>query len=166
MSLTWLVVLRAISCSLLIYFDSLTAAGGLHCCHFSLSTCNRTDLKQIVSNKDSRFRVWFKNSHSALGVVVQNEIIGMHQAENRCKEIEETTKIGLRTIQRIIKNWKDCGEPSVLSNKSSWIKILNNPKRWSLKHFVKSDRRKSTVKFRSMFNIEGFHADNVKRKAV
>lgn len=30
------------------FLDSLTAAAGLHCCHFSLCTCNKTDLKQNV----------------------------------------------------------------------------------------------------------------------
>lgn len=36
----------------------------------------------------------------------------MHQAEKTSKEIAETAKIGLRTVQRIIKNWKDIGDPS------------------------------------------------------
>ena len=36
----------------------------------------------------------------------------MHQAEKTSKDIAETTKIGLRTVQRIIENWKDSGEPS------------------------------------------------------
>lgn len=35
------------------------------------------------------------------------QIIGLHQAKKT-----ETTKIGLRTVQRIIKTWKDSGEPS------------------------------------------------------
>ena len=41
----------------------------------------------------------------------KGQIIGMHQAEKTSKEIAETTKIGLRTVQHIIKNWKDSGEP-------------------------------------------------------
>ena len=32
--------------------------------------------------------------------------------EKTSKEIAENTKIGLRTVQRISKNWKDSGEPS------------------------------------------------------
>ena len=41
------------------------------------------------------------------------------------KEIAETTKIGLRTVQRIIKNWKDSGrEPSSSRKKCGWKKIL------------------------------------------
>ncbi len=42
----------------------------------------------------------------------KGQIIGMHQAKKTSKEIAETTKIGLRTVQRIIKNGKDSGEPS------------------------------------------------------
>lgn len=34
----------------------------------------------------------------------KGQIIGMHQAEKTPEEIEETTKIGLRTVQHIIKN--------------------------------------------------------------
>ena len=41
----------------------------------------------------------------------KGQIIGMHQAEITSKEIAETTKIGLRTVQCFIKNWKDSGEP-------------------------------------------------------
>ena len=40
------------------------------------------------------------------------QIIGMHQAEKTSKETAETTKIGLRTVQHIFKNWKASGEPS------------------------------------------------------
>ena len=32
-------------------------------------------------------------------------------------EIAENTKIGLKSVQRIIKNWKDGGEPSSLRKK-------------------------------------------------
>ena len=45
-------------------------------------------------------------------VFEKGQIIGMHQAEKTSKEIAETTKIRLRTVQRIIKNRKDSGEPS------------------------------------------------------
>ena len=37
----------------------------------------------------------------------KGQIIGMHQAEKISKKIAETTKNGLRTVQRIIKNWRD-----------------------------------------------------------
>jgi len=47
----------------------------------------------------------------------KGQIIGMHQAKKTSKEIAETTMIGLRTVQRIIKNWKDSGEPSSLRKK-------------------------------------------------
>ncbi len=47
----------------------------------------------------------------------KGQIIGMHQAKKTSKEIAETTKIGLRTVQHIIKNWKDSGEPSSLRKK-------------------------------------------------
>lgn len=43
----------------------------------------------------------------------------MHQAEKTSKEIAETTKIGLRTVQRIIENWKDSGEPRNVAGKKS-----------------------------------------------
>ena len=33
----------------------------------------------------------------------KGQIIGLHQAKKTTKEIDETTKIGLRTVQRIIK---------------------------------------------------------------
>ena len=39
----------------------------------------------------------------------RGQIIGMHQ---RSKEIAGTTIIELRTVQHMIKNWKDNGEPS------------------------------------------------------
>ena len=41
----------------------------------------------------------------------KGQIIGMHQAEKTSKGIAETIKIGWRTVQRIIENWKDSGEP-------------------------------------------------------
>ena len=47
----------------------------------------------------------------------------MHQAEKTSKEIAETTKIGLRAVQRIIKNWKDRGEQFVFEEKCGWKKI-------------------------------------------
>ena len=37
----------------------------------------------------------------------KGQIIGLHQAKKTTKEIVETTKTGLRTVQRIFKNLKD-----------------------------------------------------------
>ncbi|MEQ2220888.1 hypothetical protein ILYODFUR_010208 [Ilyodon furcidens] len=74
----------------------------------------------------------------------------MHQAEKTSKEIAETTKIGLRTVQRIIKNWKD-----IVFEEEMWPeKILNDRHRQSLKRLVKSNRRKTTVELRALFNSE------------
>ena len=39
----------------------------------------------------------------------KGQIIDMNQADKTSKQISET-KIGLRTVQCIIKNWKDSGE--------------------------------------------------------
>ena len=50
----------------------------------------------------------------------KGQIIGMYQAKKTSKEMAETTKIGLRTVQRIIKNWKDSGEPSSSRKKCGW----------------------------------------------
>ena len=74
----------------------------------------------------------------------KGQIIGMHQAEKASKEIAETTKIGLRTVQRIIKNWKDSGDPLHSRKKYGRKKILNDRDRRSLKRLVKSNRRKTT----------------------
>lgn len=84
----------------------------------------------------------------------KGQIIGMHQAEKTSKEIAETTKIGLRTVQRIIKNWKDSGDPSSSRKKCGRKKILNDRDRRSLKRVVRSNRRKTTVELRAMFNSE------------
>ncbi|KAG2461113.1 RFNG acetylglucosaminyltransferase, partial [Polypterus senegalus] len=66
----------------------------------------------------------------------KGQIIGMHQAEKTSKEIAETTKIGLRTVQRIIKNWKDGGDPSSSRMKCGRQKILNDRDRRSLKRLT------------------------------
>ena len=44
-----------------------------------------------------------------VGLFEKGQIIGMHQAEKTSKETAETTKIGLRTVQHFIKNWRDIG---------------------------------------------------------
>ena len=54
----------------------------------------------------------------------KGQVIGMHQAEKTSKEIAENTKIGLRAVQRIIKNWKDREEPSSSRRKCGRKKIL------------------------------------------
>ena len=81
------------------------------------------------------------------------KIIGMHQAEKTSNEIAETSKIGLRTGQRITKNWKDSGEPLFLRKKCG-EKILIDRDQRSLKGLVKSNRRKTTVELRAMFDSE------------
>lgn len=47
------------------------------------------------------------------------------QAVKTSKEVAETTSTGLRTVQTIIKNWKDGREPSYLEKKyvfkKSWL---------------------------------------------
>ena len=42
----------------------------------------------------------------------KGQIIGLYEAKKTTKEISETTKIGLRTVQRFIITRKDSGEPS------------------------------------------------------
>lgn len=39
------------------------------------------------------------------------QMIGLHQGKQTAKEITETFKIGLRTVQCINKTWKESGEP-------------------------------------------------------
>ncbi|MED6272004.1 hypothetical protein CHARACLAT_025883, partial [Characodon lateralis] len=53
-------------------------------------------------------------------VCFRSQIIGMHQAQKTSKEIAETTKTGLRTVQHIIKKWKDSGDPSS-SKEEMWL---------------------------------------------
>ncbi|KAK1796679.1 hypothetical protein P4O66_009702, partial [Electrophorus voltai] len=84
----------------------------------------------------------------------KGQIIGMHQVEKTSMEIAETTKIGLRTVQRIIKKWKDSGETSSSRKESGLKKILNDRDRRSLKRVVKSNHRKTTIELRDMFNSE------------
>lgn len=52
-----------------------------------------------------------------------------HQAVKTSKEVAETTSSKLRTLQTIIKNWKDGGEPSL----NVWKK---NPKKTAVEHTV------------------------------
>lgn len=81
----------------------------------------------------------------------KGQIIGMHQAEKTSKEIAEAAKIGLRTVQRIIKNWKDSGDPSTSRKKCGRKKIPNDRDRRSLKRLVRSNQRKTTVELRAKF---------------
>ena len=80
----------------------------------------------------------------------KGQITSMHQATTS-KEIAETTNIGLRTVQRIIKNWKDRREPSSSRKKCGQKKILTDRDQGSLKHLVRSDGRKPTVELRVMW---------------
>ena len=50
------------------------------------------------------------------------KIIGLHQAKKITKDITETTKIGFRTVQCVIKTWKDSGELSSWRKKCGWEK--------------------------------------------
>ena len=65
----------------------------------------------------------------------KGQIIGMHQAKKTSKELAETTKIRLRTVQHI-KNWKDSGESSSSREKCGLKKILNGCDQRSLKRLV------------------------------
>lgn len=51
-------------------------------------------------------------------------ITGLHQAKKTTKEIAESTKIGLRTVLRIMKTWKDSGEQSSSRKKCGQIRNL------------------------------------------
>lgn len=44
-------------------------------------------------------------------------VTGKNQAKKTWRELVETMKVGLRTVQRIIKNWTDIGEPSFIVGK-------------------------------------------------
>ena len=84
----------------------------------------------------------------------KGQIIGMYQAEKISKMTAETTNIGLRIVQCIIKNWKDSGEPSSLNKKCGQNTIPIDRDCRSLKRLVKSNRRKTRVDLRAMFNSE------------
>ena len=75
----------------------------------------------------------------------KGQVIGMHQAEQTSKEIVETIKIGLRTVQCIIKNWTDSGEPLSSRKKCGQKKFLIDQDWRPLKCLVKSNRRKTTL---------------------
>ena len=77
------------------------------------------------------------------------QIIGMHQAEITSKDIAGTTKIGLKTVQRIIKNCKDSGVPPCSRKTCGRKKILIDSYPGSLKRLVKSNRRKTTAELRA-----------------
>ena len=66
----------------------------------------------------------------------KGEIIDLHQAKKKTKEIAKLTGIWLRTVQRIIKTWKDSGELSTLWKKCG-RKKTNDRHRRSLKCLVK-----------------------------
>ena len=83
----------------------------------------------------------------------RGQIIGRHQAKKISKEIAGTTKIGLRTVECIIKNWKDSGEQSSSRKKCGRKKFwMNQRDQRSLKCLVKlnnenNNRTPSYVKY-------------------
>ena len=60
--------------------------------------------------------------------------------------------IGLRTVQRIIVQWKKDGEVQSFCGDSGKAKILNTRERRSMKRLVKANRRKNVQQLTSMFN--------------
>ena len=52
----------------------------------------------------------------------KGHIIDMHQAKKTSKEIAETIKIRLRTVQRIIKNWKEVEGGTIIFEEEMWLK--------------------------------------------
>ena len=96
----------------------------------------------------------FRGGGKDVSLFERCQIIGMHQAAKTSKEIAETTKIRLRTVQGILKNLKDNGEPSPSRKKCSRKKILFDHDRQTLKCLVKSNHKKTTVELRAMFNCE------------
>lgn len=79
----------------------------------------------------------------------RGQIIGLHQAQKCCTEIGEKT---LKTLQRIIKLWRD-EELSKTSRRLCDRKSILCDRDWrSLKQLVKSTRRKSTLELLKMFN--------------
>lgn len=61
----------------------------------------------------------------------KGQIIGMHLSERTPEEIAKTTKIGLRTVQHIIKDWKESGDPSSSRKKCGRKKLLDDCERAS-----------------------------------
>ncbi|MEQ2304719.1 hypothetical protein AMECASPLE_030191 [Ameca splendens] len=88
----------------------LTPTGAMSCFSFLKQPCRKT----------------YPGRGKDVSVFQKGQIIGMHQAEKTSKETAEATKIGLITVQHIIKNWKDSGDPSSLRKKCGREKILND----------------------------------------
>ena len=105
----------------------------------------------FLNNHVKRHIPW---SWKDVSLFEKGQIIGMHQAEKTSKEIAETAKIGLRAVQRIIKNWRDSGKPLSSRKKCGRKNILIERDRRSLKCLVKTNRRKTTAELRAMFNSE------------
>ena len=55
----------------------------------------------------------------------KGQIIGQCQSGTKCKGIVEISGIGLRTVQRIIKRWKDGGEDTSSRKMCGRKSILN-----------------------------------------
>ena len=81
-------------------------------------------------------------------------ILGLHQAKKSTTKIAETTRIRLKSVQGIIKSWRDSGEPSSSGKKYGQKKILNDRDLRSLKHLLRSNHTKSTVELTAMFVSE------------
>lgn len=82
----------------------------------------------------------------------KGHIIGINSSKENIQEDHETTQTGLRTVQCIIKTWKDSGEPLSLRKKCGQKKILND--RRSLKRLVKSNHKKTPVELTAVFKSE------------
>ncbi|GBL85901.1 Transposable element Tcb1 transposase [Araneus ventricosus] len=83
----------------------------------------------------------------------KGRIIGLHQSKKTTKEVAEITGIGLRSVQRIFKTWKDSGEPPTSRNKCGRKKLLNSRDRRSLKRPVKKNRKKSYLELTAILNM-------------
>ncbi|GBM58445.1 hypothetical protein AVEN_269135-1 [Araneus ventricosus] len=81
----------------------------------------------------------------------KGEITGQHQSKKTTKEIAEITGIGLRSLQRIIKTWKDSGEPSTSQNKM-WLEKTHKFTEPKVSESKKKNRKKSTFELTAMLN--------------
>ncbi|GBN19005.1 hypothetical protein AVEN_263212-1 [Araneus ventricosus] len=80
------------------------------------------------------------------------QIIGQFQMQKSYNERTEITSIYLRTVQRIMRSWKDVNEPTSSGKMCGRKTILNNHGRRSLKRLVKFIRQKSTLELTNSFD--------------
>ena len=85
----------------------------------------------------------------------KGQIVGLYQSGTKCKEITAISGVALRTVQRIIKRWKDGGEATCSRTRCGRKSILDERDRRSLKRLVKKNRRKSTVELTALYNQGG-----------